>query len=500
MTRSGSEYIAALKDGRSVFLNGERVSDVAAHPAFAEAVKSVARLYDIANDPANRELMTFPSAQDGGPVNKAWLVPRSQQDLVARRLAHKRWSDETYGLLGRSPDHVASFFAGFLGAQEMFARGGQQFADNVAQYYARASDEDLYLAYTIVHPTVDRNKPPHQQPEPNLYASVYKERDDGAVIRGAQMIGTGGVLADHIFCTVILPLQKGDEDYAISFVTPANAPGVKIYTRRPYGVGPTSVFDYPLSSRLDETDSLIVFDDVFVPWEHFFVYRNLELTFLQFVETSAHVLGNTQAQIRFWSKMQFLVGLVKRIYDRSGQSSRMDAQAQLGELATQAAMVEGLVLAAEANPVTDKYGVVWPNPSMLYANQTIQQDLYPEVITKARGMMGGSLIQLPSSAADFANPEAAADINRYIRWPNVEAEERVKLLKLLWDLLGSEFAGRHIQYEMFYAGQPAVNKLKEFRAYDWTAAERLVDHCLSSYGLESEAASSARRSDLPSTH
>src|SRR4051794_31321004 len=135
MTRSGADYIRGLKDGRTVLLDGERVDDVATHPAFAGAVQSIAHLFDIANDPASRELMTYPSPRDGRPVNRSWQPPRTREDLAARRLAIKRWADASYGLMGRSPDHVASFFAGFAGAPAFFARGGQQFADNLMRFY-----------------------------------------------------------------------------------------------------------------------------------------------------------------------------------------------------------------------------------------------------------------------------------------------------------------------------------------------------------------------------
>src|SRR5437660_1641991 len=139
MTRSGAEYVRGLADGRAVFLDGERVADVAHHPAFSAGVEAVARLYDLAHDPANGALMTYPSPRDGRPVNKAWLVPRTREDLAARRQAIKRWADASYGLMGRSPDHVASFFAGFAGSSEFFGRAGQQFADNLLRFYARAA-------------------------------------------------------------------------------------------------------------------------------------------------------------------------------------------------------------------------------------------------------------------------------------------------------------------------------------------------------------------------
>src|SRR5689334_15783332 len=144
MTRTGAEYVAALRDGRSVYVGGERVSDVTAHPSFAGAVQSVARLYDLGCDPAMRDLLTFPSPRDGRSVNLSFLIPRSAEDLRRRRVAHKLWADATFGLLGRSPDHVVAFLAGFAGAPEVFARGSRELADNVLRFHARAADEDLY--------------------------------------------------------------------------------------------------------------------------------------------------------------------------------------------------------------------------------------------------------------------------------------------------------------------------------------------------------------------
>ncbi len=485
MTRSGDDYLRGLRDGRSVFVNGERVADVTSHPAFAGGIGTVARLYDLAHDPANRELMTYPSPRDGRPVNKAWLVPRTRDNLVARRQAIKFWADASYGLLGRSPDHVASFFAGFAGAPAHFARGGQRFADNLLRFAAQAADEDLYVSYVIVHPTVDRAQPAHRQSEPFVYAGAAAERDGGFVLRGAQMLGTGAVMSDYIFVSVILPLKPGDEDYAISCVVPTGAPGVKLYPRRPYALGATSLFDYPLSSRFDESDALVVFDDVLVPWEDVFVYKNIELAAGQFSTTPAHVLGNTQSHIRSWAKLQFIAGLVKRCMDLSGRSASAEVVSQLGELATKVSIVEGMILGAEAAAEPDRFGVMRPKDALLYASQVYQQAMYPVLVNQIRGLLGGALIQLPASVDELRVAESAADMERYVRWPNASGVERVKLLKLLWDAMGSEFASRHLQYEMFYAGEPAAIHGREYRNFDWRAAEALVDKCLASYGLDS---------------
>ncbi|MBM4264182.1 MAG: 4-hydroxyphenylacetate 3-hydroxylase [Deltaproteobacteria bacterium] len=485
MTRSGEEFIRGLRDGRTVLLNGERVADVTTHPAFAAGVKTVARLYELANDPDNRDLMTYPSPRDGKPINKSWLTPRTRDDLAARRRALKFFADASYGFLGRSPDHVASFFAGFAGSLPFYARGGQQFADNLQRFAAKAADQDLYLSYVIVQPTIDRSKPAHQQAEPFLYAGAAAERDNGIVLRGAQMLGTGSVMSDYIFVSVILPLRPGDEDYAISCVVPNSAPGLKLYPRRPYALGVSSVFDYPLSSRFDETDSLVVFDDVFVPWEDVFIYKNIELTAGQFSTTAAHVLGNTQSHIRSWAKLQFLVGLAKRCMDLSGRSTSPEILSQLGDLATRVSIVEGMILGAEAAAEPDQFGVMRPKDSILYASQVYQQAIYPPLLNQIRGLLGGSPIQLPATVGELRNADSAADMERYVRWPKAHGAERIKLLKLVWDAVGSEFGSRHLQYEMFYAGEPSAIHGREFRNFDWATVEAMVDRCLASYDKDS---------------
>jgi 4-hydroxyphenylacetate 3-monooxygenase len=259
---------------------------------------------------------------------------------------------------------------------------------------------------------------------------------------------------------------------------------VKVYARRSYAEMASSVYDYPLSSRFDETDSLVVFDDVFVPWEHVFVYRDLDLVQAQWWETPAHILGNNQAQIRFTTKLEFITGLAHKIASMNGVAALPPVQGTLGELAAQSSLVAGLVLAAEYNCEIDSRGVAWPGKAETFANMTLQSELYPRVLNLVRELCGGGLIQLPSSAEDFRNPAIAADLQRYVRSPGVPAEERVKVLKLAWDALGSEFGSRHLQYEMFYAGAPFVVKMRMFQNYDFESAVALVDDLLDSYDLD----------------
>lgn len=484
MTRSGQDYLDGLDDGRRVYIDGELVDDIRSHPAFAGAVASVAKLYDVADDPAHRDLLTFTSPTTGEPVNRSYQIPRSEQDLVDRRMALRHLSQQTFGLMGRSPEHVAGFLSGFAAGHHVFAEGGKEFGENIVKFHETARDEDLYVTYTILPPQIDRSKPAHQQADPHLYAGVKEERDDGIVIAGAQMLGTGTAIADHVYLSCIAPLGPGDEAYAIAATVPVGAPGVKVHSRRSYARASSSVYDYPMSSRFDETDSLVVFDDVFVPWEHVFAYRDRDVVRDQWWRTPAHVLGNNQAQIRFWTKLDFILGLTHRVATMNGSDRLPPVKSALGEMSAHVAMVAGLVKAQEQGHRIDEHGVAWPGQAECSANIALQASMYPKLMTMVRDLCGGGLIQLPSSVADFANPEIAADLERYVQSPGFPAQERVKLLKLVWDMVGSEFASRHLQYEMFYAGAPFITKMRMYDSFDFEPGSALVDQALAGYDLD----------------
>src|SRR5207244_3183268 len=214
-------------------MHGERVRDVTEHPALQGAIRSIAGLYDLAAAPENRTVMTFPSPATGAPVNMSFLMPRTPEDLVARRRAHRLWADATFGMMGRSPDHVAGFMTGFALCPDLFARDGQRFGDNVVRFHAYLRDHDLYTAYVIIPPHIDRSKPAHQQEDPHLYAGVVEERSDGIVVTGAQTLGTGAAISNEIFVSSIVPLGPGDESYALSLCVPTASPGLRMIVRRP---------------------------------------------------------------------------------------------------------------------------------------------------------------------------------------------------------------------------------------------------------------------------
>jgi 4-hydroxyphenylacetate 3-monooxygenase len=480
--RTGSEYLRSLNDGRKVFFEGELVKDVTRHPAFRQAALSVANLFDIAADPAQRERMTFQSPKTGQPVWRAWQIPRTHADLRARRLFSEAWAEATFGLMGRSPDHVAGFFAGYAATPQLFAAQGQKYADNLVAFYEYMRDNHIYASYAIVPPQIDRSKPAHKQSDPTLYAGVVKERDDGIVISGAQQLATGGPISDYIHLSCIHPLQPGDENYANCVAVPVAAEGVKLYPRRSFARA-GSAFDFPLSSRFDESDAYVVFDNVFVPWEHVFIYRNIELSRDQWFKTPSHSYGNHQAQVRYVTKLRFMTGLAQRMNEMTGNAGAPPVQVMMGELASLATIYESMLLAHEvAAPIKD--GVLWPSVLTLYSAMALQSELNGRMLEIIRELAGSAFITLPSSEADFGNPAIAADLERYMRSGTTDAKSRVALMRMIWDFIGSEFGSRHQQYEKFYGGASFLVKTNVYRNYDFKRATALVDRALKLPPLE----------------
>ena len=476
--RSGEEYLRSLRDGRHIYVDGELVKDVTTHSAFRQAAKSLAYLFDIAAAPEHRDLMTYPSPRTGAPVWRAWQIPKSYTDLRIKRLAAEKWAEATFGLMGRTPDHVAGFIAGYAAKPSLFAAAGQGFADNLLKIYENLRDNHCYVTYAIVPPQIDRSKPAHQQKDPTLYAGVVKERDDGVVISGAQQLATAGVFADYLHLSCIHPLRPGDEAYANGLVIPIRTPGLKLYSRRTFASERVSAFDYPLTARFDETDCLCVFDNVFVPWESMYIYRNLQICWDQWWKTPAHLYGNHQAQCRYAVKLRFMLGLAKRMNEMTGNDTHQAVQVEMGELAAIVTIVEQMLLAHEATSRIDADGVVWPSQTGLYAIMALQSELNGRMLETIRELAGAAMITLPSSARDFDNPEMARDIEKYMQSATTPARERVALMRLVWDFLGTEFGSRHAQYEKFYGGASFLVKQNVNRFYDYKRAAALVDAAL----------------------
>ncbi len=481
--RTGADYLRSLDDGRTVLIDGGVVDRVDTHPAFQRTAETIAELFDLAADPS--EGMQYHAEEIDGPANLVFSTPRTPGDLDARRHAVERWTRHTHGWIGRSPDHVGTFFAAFAAHGEVFRHPERDFEGNVRRYHERILRESLYVSYAIIPPQHSRATTASGWEGELLQVGVVEETPEGLIVRGSQMLATGAAIADEVFVTCIKPLGPDDVDFAISFALPVGTPGLKLLCRRPYAPTATSEFDYPLTTRFDEPDALVVFDDVLVPWDRVFVDRDVERVRRQFFDTGAHALGNWQAQTRLCTKLRFIAAVARKVTMVNGTDRIPGVQERLGELASVVASVESSLIAAQCTATLDDAGLLVPGRRALYGAMGLQSETYPRAIQILRDLVGGGVLQLPSGVADLVSDVTRGDIERYITSPGVDAVERIKLFRLAWDIIGSEFAGRHQQYELFYAGAPfVVRGVYAFRNFGYEAEVAELDAFLASYGVE----------------
>ena len=231
------------------------------------------------------------------------------------------------------------------------------------------------------------------------------------------------------------------------------------------------MFDNPLSSRFDENDAVLYFDEVKVPWERVFVAGDIAMCQKQFHATPAHVYQNYQCQIRLMVKLRFLTGLARMIATANGIERFPQVRETLGQLAAEAAMVEALVRGhgGQGQPARRVFRA---RPAHALRRAGVDAAALSESDRRrCATLAGGSMIMLPSGVEDFADAEAGRLRSARARLGRARSrEQRVKLFKLAWDAVGSEFASRHTQYEMFYAGADFVTKGHSYRTYDWDGA------------------------------
>lgn len=483
---NGEEYVDSLRDGREVYVYGERVKDVTTHPAFHNPVRMTARLYDALHDDRYRDVLTCPVDTGGeGYTHRFYTTPRSAEDLVAAQGAIAQWARLSYGWMGRSPDYKASFL-GTLGANAEFYG---PYADNARRWYRESQEKVLYWNHAIVHPPVDRDRPPDEVADVFVHAEA--ETDAGLVVSGAKVVATGSALTHYNFIAHYgLPVRK--REYALVATVPMDAKGVKLICRPSYSATAAvagSPFDYPLSSRLDENDTILVMDKVLIPWENVFIYGDLGKVQMFTARSGFPERFTFHGCIRLAVKLEFLAGLLSKALEVTGTRDFRGVQSRLGEVLAWRNLFWGLADAAARNPVPWKDGAVLPNPDYGMAYRWFMQLGYPRIREIILQDVASGLIYVPSSAEDFRNPQTRPYLDKYVRGSGgVTAVERVKLMKLLWDAVGSEFGGRHELYERNYSGNHENTRVElyfsQLASGQLAGYEKFVEQCLDEYDLD----------------
>ncbi len=476
MLRTGAEHLESLRDGRTVYIGSEKVSDVTSHPAFRNGARSMAAIYDMKRvDPA----LSF--EEDGERYSSYYLRARTREDLEKRTLLHRRIARMSHGLLGRSPDHVSSFVTGMATNAAVFGR----FGENLMAYYEHLRRTDAYAVYAVIPPQAARNPEFYEKkniPIPTL--RVVGEDDRGLVISGMKMLATGAVFANEIWIGNLIPLAPNQLPESVTCAVPVNARGVTLWSRKPFERDATSEFENPLAFRFDETDSMVMCENVHVPWEKVFVHNDAVLAREIYIRTPAHCYGNHQSNVRFHEKMQLIVGLASKVAHASGANEIPAVREVLGRFAALEATLGGMI-AGQIQDAED-----WPAPGWktynrryMYAALNWCTEGHSAIIDMLRELCGGGVFQMPADISVMHDPVLREQFERYWQTPQSGAVDRMKLYKLAWDLVGSEFAGRHTQYEKFYAGASFIVRNHNFREAPWTHFHKVVDDLMAGYDI-----------------
>ena len=484
---TGAEFIESLRGPREVWIYGERVADVTAHPAFRNPARMLARLYDALHDPAAQPTLTCPTDTGaGGFTHRFFRASTSAEELVQARDAIAAWSRLTYGWMGRSPDYKAAFLAGLGANADYFA----PYQDNARRWYRAAQERVLFMNHALAHPPVDRHRPPDEVAD--VYVHVERETDAGLVVSGAKIVATGSALTHYNFVAhpSMVPIRK--KEFAITFVAAMDTPGVKLICRPSYAMAAEvmgSPFDYPLSSRLDENDAILVLDHALIPWENVFIYEELEKANNFFPHSGFFPRAMFQGCTRLAVKLDFIAGLLLKAVALVGSGDARNVQATVGEVITWRNMFWALTDAMARAPVPWAGATVLPNPEYAQAYRVLSTVGYARVKELIETIMASGLIYVNSHAVDFQSPELRPYLDRYLRGSDgTGAADRIKLMKLLWDAIGTEFGGRHELYERNYAGAAETIRVVTWQmAHASGAAARFTgfaEQCLAEYDLD----------------
>jgi len=452
--RTGQQYLAGLRaQEREVWLGGERVRDVTTHPGLARGARAVARLYDMQYDPALRDVMTCTSPSSGESVGRSFDMPKTRSALETRREMMLTWAHATCGMMGRSPDFMNVTFAAWGAAADYFGEKRPEFGENMRRYVEYIRENDVTLTHALINLQRSRNPTGMFNLEEGTALQVIRETDAGIVVRGARILATLGPLSDEI--AVYSPrLARHSDDqsvFAVSFAIPCGAKGLRFLCRDSFDLS-RSHFDQPLSSRFEEMDCIVFFDDVLVPWERVFLLYDAARLNQAPHATHSNAHAAHQGAAKNLAKCEFVLGIALLMTQALGNAHLPHTEERIGELMLITELTRGCMRAAEADAAVDQWGVMCPAIVSAECTRNLFMTAYPRMIEILQ-LLGSSSFLITPSEADFDGPLRPA-IEQYLATDTIGAKDRTKLFRLAWDVAGSAFGGRQALYERFFASDP----------------------------------------------
>ncbi|MBV9858535.1 MAG: 4-hydroxyphenylacetate 3-hydroxylase family protein [Alphaproteobacteria bacterium] len=463
MIRTGAEYRAGLRNGREIWIDGERVADVTAHPAFKPVVDAKARMYDMAHEAALADVMSF---SDGNERYSILLRPPTEKEHWREKWrAIDAYLNDIRGVVTRVGDETVGEMWSLFDGRTVLNEIDPRFGDNIDRHIRRVLEQDLFHVSANTDPKGDRSKRPQDQ-DPDMMVHVSKETDAGIVLRGAKY-ETAAAYADQAFLkpTVGAWTDEKLSDYAVGCIVRMDAPGVKHICRSGFA-GRGSAADYPLSNRFDEIDTLVVFDDVLIPWEDVFFYRHTRAA--SYIRGTLHRYSAFPYVLRILYMADMMIGAALWNARQTGLDKLQAVREKLADIVCYREGINAHLVAAIAEAQPSPGGLLMPHQSLLYAGRVHACANLPQMMHIARELCGGQICVTPNAAA-FETAGPGEWLNKfYTLNANWEAEDRRKLLAFARDLLNSDYAGHRLTFVQF-AQAPHFNHLNAvYNAFDFS--------------------------------
>ena len=465
MLKTGDDYRQSLKDGRQVWIDGEKVKDVTTHPAFKPIVDVRARMYDMAHEPKYKNVLSYRDPETGESNCIGHALPRTQDDWHKKRAAVDAVMNDIGGVVIRVGDETVGEMWSLYDGADVLNEVDPQFAKNIERHIFDALRSDTYHVSANTDPKGDRSKPPQEQ-DPDMLLHVVKETDKGIVVRGAKF-ETAAAYANQAFVKPTIATWGNEKlsDYAVGFIGRMGAPGMKHICRGGFA-GKRSARDYPIANKFDEVDTLIVFDDVLVPWEDVLFYRHTKAA--SFIRATLHRYSAFPFVQRVLYIADMMIGVALHNVRQTGLDKQQAVREKLAALACYREGINAHLTASIALAEKSPAGLLMPNQSLLYTGRVHACSKLPEMMHLARELCGGQICVTPN-AATFEHPDTKPWMDKYYTVnENWIAEDRRKLLAFARDLLNSDYAGHRVTFELFAQSPPFAHLNAVYNNFDFS--------------------------------
>ena len=441
MIRTGQQYLAGLRDGREVYVDGQRVDDVTVTEGLSGMAHTVAAMYDRQHDPEYAPIFTM-EGPDGDVRSLAWLRPQNVHDLQRRQLFTQTVARLSGGMFGRMPEYVPLFFLGMLDQRAAFSEGKQHYVDNIQRIYEHLASNDL----TISHGFVDMQVDPAIDLDDTLIPRITRKDDDGIYVDGVKGIATFAPQSDEIMIGTF-PRPGLKPHHVMYFSVPVATKGLRVVAREAYGLG--NGFDHPVSRFGDENDAIVILDDVFVPWERVFQCE-CDPGFANRTFPLITEWAHWSILCRLAAKAEIMVGLFAALPEVLGRAQRPDAIEKLGEMERYLITLRSFIDAAAYRGQHTPGGHFMPDPGIVTAGRCYSVEHYPRLVDSLVQFSGQAFMVVPTKGT-LDSPVVGGPVREMFTSNASSAEERVRLTRYAADLTSSSFGGRQTLFEIFNA-------------------------------------------------